>query len=315
LPELQNTFSDNIGSSILTVLDDILVEVDYHGFFLHQIDNGLSIPGISQFNSINYKTSVVGDDDLVCFEAFNIGIFFIDISNPLDPQQAAFYPLDGEVMGMTIRQQILYVSSEQGLLIMDISDPTSPELINTIQPNNDSNFRAPAIVQGNDLIIADAAWNEILVYDISEPGNPVLQSTYSGCRQVREMTLIDEQLFTANFKSGFAIIDMEGSLSTEEILLSVNDFNLTNYPNPFNPETTITFNLTTEITEATEISIYNLRGQKVKTLPVSPSQSHTVSVTWNGADDLEKSVSSGVYFIRLNVGNELKAARKCLLLK
>ncbi|MCK4655331.1 MAG: hypothetical protein KAU01_12895, partial [Candidatus Cloacimonetes bacterium] len=52
-----------------------------------------------------------------------------------------------------------------------------------------------------------------------------------------------------------------------------------NYPNPFNPETTIYF--TTENTENTKIIIYNIKGQKVKELHiVTPSHSYTFSLTW-----------------------------------
>jgi len=89
---------------------------------------------------------------------------------------------------------------------------------------------------------------------------------------------------------------------------------LSNYPNPFNPSTTIQFE-TTNLHEIAQIEIYNLKGQKVKTLPVSPSQSYKVSVTWNGTDKNSQPVSSGVYFYKLKVGNETKAVQKCLLLK
>ncbi|MDO9577011.1 MAG: T9SS type A sorting domain-containing protein [Candidatus Cloacimonadales bacterium] len=316
LPELRNTYSENTGSTILTTLDDILVELDYHGVFFRQIENGLSIPGISQFNSINYKTSVVAKDNLVCFEAYNIGVFFLDLSDPFEPQQTAFYPLDGEVMGMTLNQQVLYISSENGLLIIDVSNPASPELLSTIQPHNDSDFRAPAIVDGNDLILADAAWNEISVYDISNPSLPVLQSNYYGCRQIWEMTLVDNKLFTANFRSGFAIMNLEGMLAVDENIITPNDNNLSNYPNPFNPTTTISFELFTENVSKAAIEIYNLKGQKIRTFTnLQINQSPNQQILWNGNDDLGKPVCSGIYFIRLSAANKTQAVKKCLLLK
>jgi hypothetical protein len=91
---------------------------------------------------------------------------------------------------------------------------------------------------------------------------------------------------------------------------------LSNYPNPFNPSTTIEFRLGNELNEQDELSlsIYNLKGQKVKTLPVSKSQSHTVSVVWNGTDDYNKSVSSGIYFYKLKAG-DFEKTKKCLLMK
>nr|HPR18550.1 FlgD immunoglobulin-like domain containing protein [Candidatus Cloacimonadota bacterium] len=71
--------------------------------------------------------------------------------------------------------------------------------------------------------------------------------------------------------------------------------------------------LTAKDAKNAKIEIYNLKGQKVKTLPVSPSQSHTVSVTWNGDDQTGNPVSSGIYFYKLNMENS--PIKKMMLLK
>jgi len=99
----------------------------------------------------------------------------------------------------------------------------------------------------------------------------------------------------------------------------ISNIELSNYPNPFNPSTTISFE-TTNSHESSQIEIYNLKGQKIKTLPVSPSQSPPrrinpkVSVIWNGDDENGNPVASGIYFARLKTGNP-KASCKMLLLK
>ncbi|MBT3756768.1 MAG: T9SS type A sorting domain-containing protein, partial [Candidatus Cloacimonetes bacterium] len=82
-----------------------------------------------------------------------------------------------------------------------------------------------------------------------------------------------------------------------------------NYPNPFNPSTTICFNLTTE---NTEIEIYNLKGQRIRQYSISNGQS---SVTWNGNDSNDQPVSSGIYLYKLTVAGKTVAIKKCLLLK
>jgi hypothetical protein len=71
-----------------------------------------------------------------------------------------------------------------------------------------------------------------------------------------------------------------------------------NYPNPFNPETTISFFLPQA--GETELSIYNLKGQKVRNLLSSPLPTGTHRANWNGMDDSNKPVSSGIYFYRIN---------------
>ncbi|MBL7148511.1 MAG: T9SS type A sorting domain-containing protein [Candidatus Cloacimonetes bacterium] len=86
-----------------------------------------------------------------------------------------------------------------------------------------------------------------------------------------------------------------------------------NYPNPFNPSTTIYYN----IIEAGNVSIevFNIKGQKVKTLVNEKLPAGEHSTIWNGRDSNNKRVGSGVYFYKLNVNGKTEAVKKCLLLK
>ena len=84
-----------------------------------------------------------------------------------------------------------------------------------------------------------------------------------------------------------------------------------NYPNPFNPETTIYF--TVEDAENAEIVIYNLKGQKVKTLVNEKLDAGSHQVAWNGKDNSGKNASSGVYFYRLKSGNYTSTKKMNLL--
>lgn len=86
-----------------------------------------------------------------------------------------------------------------------------------------------------------------------------------------------------------------------------------NSPNPFNPSTTISFSSTSEIAENTEIEIYNIKAQKIKSLSVTPAQNLTVSVVWDGTDNSGNSVTSGIYFYKLNIPES--PTRKMILLK
>ncbi|MEA2095809.1 MAG: FlgD immunoglobulin-like domain containing protein [Candidatus Cloacimonadota bacterium] len=87
------------------------------------------------------------------------------------------------------------------------------------------------------------------------------------------------------------------------------------YPNPFNPETTISFSLTTESTEDTEINIYNVKGQKVKQLVSDQLSAGQHKVDWNGKDMNGKSVSTGVYLFELKSDGKVQKTKKGLLLK
>ena len=92
-----------------------------------------------------------------------------------------------------------------------------------------------------------------------------------------------------------------------------------NYPNPFNPSTTISFSLNTENTEDTEIIIYNIKGQKVKTLEcnnqvIAKTTRLFYSINWNGRDSNGNQVGSGIYFYKLKSGN-FEKIKKMILLK
>ena len=87
---------------------------------------------------------------------------------------------------------------------------------------------------------------------------------------------------------------------------------ISNFPNPFNPETTLFFSLPNE--QEIELNIYNLKGQKVKQLAKGQFPSGNTSVVWNGKDDNGKQVSSGLYLYKLKT-NEKVISKKMLLLK
>lgn len=88
---------------------------------------------------------------------------------------------------------------------------------------------------------------------------------------------------------------------------------LSNFPNPFNPETTIFFSIPND--SKIELTIYNIKGQKVKTLIKDNFRKGDNSIVWSGEDELGKTVSSGVYLYKLNVNDKTKAVKKCLILK
>jgi len=86
-----------------------------------------------------------------------------------------------------------------------------------------------------------------------------------------------------------------------------------NYPNPFNPTTTINFSI--QSNTKVELTIYNIKGQKIKTLVNSNFEKGNHSIIWKGINDSGNSVSSGVYFYKLAVNGKTKAVKKCLMLK
>jgi hypothetical protein len=85
-----------------------------------------------------------------------------------------------------------------------------------------------------------------------------------------------------------------------------------NYPNPFNPETTIRFELANA--GFVTMDIFNQKGQLVKTLLNTELPAGFHQITWNGKDQNGSPVSSGIYYYRMRSG-KYSSTRKMILMK
>lgn len=85
-----------------------------------------------------------------------------------------------------------------------------------------------------------------------------------------------------------------------------------NYPNPFNPSTTIAFSIPE--TGRVRVSIYNIKGQKVKDLLNTELIRGNHRLVWDGRDTNNRNVASGIYFIKLESGGNY-SIRKAMLMK
>jgi glucuronoarabinoxylan endo-1,4-beta-xylanase len=85
-----------------------------------------------------------------------------------------------------------------------------------------------------------------------------------------------------------------------------------NYPNPFNPTTT--FRFTIPVTADASLIVYNILGQKVRTLINKTVAAGDYYIAWDGKNEAGNAVASGIYFYRLQA-KEFMAVKKCILLR
>ncbi|MBT4249751.1 T9SS type A sorting domain-containing protein, partial [bacterium] len=85
-----------------------------------------------------------------------------------------------------------------------------------------------------------------------------------------------------------------------------------NYPNPFNPKTTINFSV--EYAAEVDLSIYSLSGKLVRQFQLGALTSGSQSIVWEGKDNFGNDVPSGVYIYRFQSESHSEA-RKMTLLK
>jgi len=121
-----------------------------------------------------------------------------------------------------------------------------------------------------------------------------------------------------NFDWGYGKLDVEAAiselLSADEETIENNSITVyRNFPNPFQKETTIKF-VVSNGNRKINLDIFNIKGQKVRSLVNSTLNSGNYSILWNGLDDNGKRVSNGVYFYKVSSEN-FTSVKKMILMK
>ena len=127
----------------------------------------------------------------------------------------------------------------------------------------------------------------------------------------------DENLQPGTYQYRLKQIDTDGAFEYSNILSvtvgAPERFSLQqNYPNPFNPSTSINYELLTD--GKVVLKIYNLLGQKVRTLVNGNQAAGFRSVLWDGKNDSGSSVPSGIYIYEMRAGDFIMR-RKAMFLK
>jgi len=142
--------------------------------------------------------------------------------------------------------------------------------------------------------------------------NPIWTYTENGVYTVK-LKVHNGLAEDIEIKTAYIVVeeaDAENSTFLPEIVLEQN------IPNPFNPETVIRFQLSSEISWSNiELDIFNSKGQKIREIPISPTNDNTFAVTWNGKNNKQISVPSGIYYYQLKTDGVIRGSKKCLLLK
>ena len=106
--------------------------------------------------------------------------------------------------------------------------------------------------------------------------------------------------------------EWNGTHSQDEIIPVITEnLILKAYPNPFKDNTTLSYILPEN--QLVHLSIYNLKGQKVFSLQDAPHQKGLNTVTWSGADDFGRQVSSGIYFSKLITSGKVITSKMVML--
>ena len=176
----------------------------------------------------------------------------------------------------------------------------------------DGEVEATATVDGYSVLSAyqaDSNLTRVIVYSL-EPAASIKSGVvleYSGDGDLIwvETATYDGRPVNATMGAPTDVSEHGNSLPTDFALSQ-------NYPNPFNPTTTIDYAL--PISAAVDLTIYNINGQRVKTLRSETQSAGYHTIVWDGTNEGGESVSSGIYFYRLTAGS-FTQSKKMMLLK
>ncbi len=289
------TFNDYHGSDL---------QVNTYGFNLivsYLTDNLYRIVFLDPENVLAYQTNTIPSNSDVCKKEFVIGDKFYFIQNYNNNLTMSCYDLDNyfaelwqidiadnvsgnfDIKKLNNKFVIAYSQGEQGskrvnlktISFMGYSDQYENGFV--LPLNLESQYRPVISVVDDNTVFVSRVENNTN----NTPG------VYCD--------LIDLSYFVPN--------------SSEEV--SPITLRATNYPNPFNPETTISYNLPKA--GPVKVEVYNLRGQLVKTLVNEVQAEGNQKVIWKGYNNQDKQVSSGIYLYKIKTTGDVISGKMVLM--
>ena len=249
------------------------------------------------------------------------GFSIVDVSDPLNPILEGTTPpttLSEDVLG--VRGDFVYANRGigLGLFVLDVSDPGDIREITFVQDDEGTMYGPQSLVFQDDLGYLGTHFGVFLL-DFSEPSNPEIirkvPLPYVQTLGLNDGSLVALTLdFTINLGNLYSLPTHCFRTSLVESPPSAGfSFDLgQNHPNPFNPRTTITFELA--VPGQVDLAIFDLRGRLTRTLladEVRPEGAHAVS--WDGRDVQGAPAPAGVYFYRLEAGGQIQTKKMVLL--
>lgn len=297
-------------------------DVDVQGTFAYLASptRGLQVVDVSdptapvlrgEINPPGTAKGVAVDGDHAYLACQYNGLQVADITNPYAPVVIGELDIEGWPTNVQVaRGHAFLCTMEDGLTIVDISNPAAPESVSTLVTPGQV---WDVVVDGNLAYIADITGG-LQVADISDLSDP----RYLGCVDTPSHTaygvaLADGRVCVADFLGGFHVIGQHCVPSAApEDYVTKPTVSLKAYPNPFNPQTTIAFDLPTQ--GMVTLRVFDLAGRLVRVIvggeQYSPGRHEVI---WNGRDDTGRPVASGTFFCRLESGSFSETKRVALV--
>lgn len=216
-------------------------------------------------------------------------------------------PRIGEEMAIAVSLEDFVELKGYGLSVS--YDPTALAYVGARIDNSilgTGEFADAQTVSQKDGLVSLAAYG-----DAATEGDLGLNLVFRSLREIEDsyVEITDAQVRDGSYGLNEVVTPVSVRIETRPEVYALRN----NYPNPFNPETTIKY----QLPEAGDVKleIYNMLGQVVRTLVNQHQSAGRYTIQWNASNDYGQDLSSGIYFYRVQVGGEFTNVKKMLLVK
>ena len=215
-------------------------------------------------------------------------------------------PNVGEDFVLDVRLADFVAVKGYGLQVQYEADKLEFVQVLTDQPLGGSELATPQVLADQAGVLTVAAHG-----DLVSDGEVMLSLVFRPTTEIENtvIEITDNQTYDSAFGFNRLALPAPVQLQTRPEVFSLAN----NYPNPFNPATTIKYALPQAAD--VQLTVYNVLGQPVRTLVAEHQNAGRYVVEWDATNNSGHSLSSGMYFYRLEAGGDFLEVKKMLLLK
>ncbi|MFA7330305.1 MAG: T9SS type A sorting domain-containing protein [Candidatus Delongbacteria bacterium] len=276
------------------------------GIEIYDISNPVLPQLLGRVESAAQVRDIAVDGNWAYLAESDSALITINVSDPAHPIAVGRLDLPGQAKSVAVDGGRALVAADQnGLHFIDIADPAHPheQYIYTANPYNEA-----VAIQG-DLAFVAANSNGLRVLDISDPLNVNEVGFFETPGNATDVQVVDRVAYVATHSGGVVAIefDPDADLYPGNPSIPISTALMTNFPNPFNPATRISYRVPT--TGHVTIEIFNLAGELVQTLVNKSLAAGEHHIVFDGS-----SSASGIYIAHLTT-DQNSIVNKMLLLK
>jgi hypothetical protein len=291
--------------------------IDGNYLYVAANDSGLTVMDITNPGSPTIVSSIdtVGYAYDVCINGSYAyianwwSVQIINITNPLSPIYVASYDSVRYACDIDVENGLACVADNIGMQLIDVSNPAQPDFLGGYMSYTGS--------MGNIMLAGDFAFGTdgsegLLRFNISNRSNPTVYRQYNSPGLSKGFAIRDGIAYLCDYYS-LIVLGFEPDGIADEERLPEQVSLISNYPNPFNNETTIEFSLE-QASNDNSINIYDISGRRVKDIDLGALSAGAHRITWDGRGRDGQALSSGIYFFKLKAGHS-EQTRKMVLVR